>query len=159
MGPNRTVVSFHGGPEGQERPAFSPLAQSLVAAGLTVFAPDVRGSGGHGRAFQSADDGPAKFRRHLAGPAADVNPQPLSIVDVLVSAAPADQAVAAEIEAALQAAGLSTERAAWPTKRDLGDDDGRRRFLGCQILVTVLSEHSVGDPRPSIEAGAAWALG
>src|SRR6476659_9858345 len=96
----------------------------------------------------SAYDGPAKFRRHLAGPAADVNPQPLSIVDVLVSAAPADQAVAAEIEAALQSAGLSTERAAWPTKRDLGDEEGRRRFLGCQILVTVLSEHSVGDPRP-----------
>ena len=57
VGPNRTVVSFHGGPEGQERPAFSPVAQSLVAAGLTVFAPNVRGSGGRGRAFQSADDG------------------------------------------------------------------------------------------------------
>ncbi|GAB4082578.1 S9 family peptidase [Modestobacter muralis] len=55
-GPNRTVVSFHGGPEGQERPDFSPVAQSLVAAGLTVFAPNVRGSGGHGRAFTAADD-------------------------------------------------------------------------------------------------------
>jgi dipeptidyl aminopeptidase/acylaminoacyl peptidase len=59
-GPNRTVVSFHGGPEGQERPAYSPVAQALVAAGLTVFAPNVRGSGGRGRAFQSADDGPAR---------------------------------------------------------------------------------------------------
>jgi len=55
-GPNRTVVSFHGGPEGQERPGFSPVAQSLVAAGLTVFAPNVRGSGGHGAAFMAADD-------------------------------------------------------------------------------------------------------
>lgn len=55
-GPNRTVVTFHGGPEGQERPAFNPVAQSLVAAGLTVFAPNVRGSGGHGRAFMAADD-------------------------------------------------------------------------------------------------------
>jgi dipeptidyl aminopeptidase/acylaminoacyl peptidase len=55
-GPNRTVVSFHGGPEGQERPAFSPVAQALVAAGLTVFAPNVRGSGGHGAAFMAADD-------------------------------------------------------------------------------------------------------
>jgi dipeptidyl aminopeptidase/acylaminoacyl peptidase len=55
-GANRTVVSFHGGPEGQERPDFSPVAQSLVAAGLTVFAPNVRGSGGHGRAFMAADD-------------------------------------------------------------------------------------------------------
>jgi len=59
-GPNRTVVSFHGGPEGQERPAWSPVAQSLVAAGCTVFAPNVRGSGGFGRAFVSADDGPAR---------------------------------------------------------------------------------------------------
>jgi dipeptidyl aminopeptidase/acylaminoacyl peptidase len=59
-GANRTVVSFHGGPEGQERPAYSPVAQALVAAGLTVFAPNVRGSGGRGRAFQSADDGPAR---------------------------------------------------------------------------------------------------
>jgi dipeptidyl aminopeptidase/acylaminoacyl peptidase len=51
------VVSFHGGPEGQERPAWSPVAQSLVAAGLTVLAPDVRGSGGYGRAFTTCDDG------------------------------------------------------------------------------------------------------
>ncbi|SOE00910.1 alpha/beta hydrolase family protein [Blastococcus haudaquaticus] len=59
-GPNRTVVSFHGGPEGHERPDYNPLAQSLVAAGLTVFAPNVRGSGGFGRAFLLADDGPAR---------------------------------------------------------------------------------------------------
>jgi dipeptidyl aminopeptidase/acylaminoacyl peptidase len=59
-GPNRTVVSFHGGPEGQERPDYSPVAQSLVAAGFTVFAPNVRGSGGFGRAFMTADDGPAR---------------------------------------------------------------------------------------------------
>jgi dipeptidyl aminopeptidase/acylaminoacyl peptidase len=57
QGPNRTVVTFHGGPEGQERPDYSPLAQTLVAAGLTVFAPNVRGSGGFGRAFLTADDG------------------------------------------------------------------------------------------------------
>ncbi|WP_409329067.1 S9 family peptidase [Trujillonella humicola] len=55
-GANRTVVSFHGGPEGQERPAWSPVVQSLVAAGCTVFAPNVRGSGGQGRAFACADD-------------------------------------------------------------------------------------------------------
>jgi dipeptidyl aminopeptidase/acylaminoacyl peptidase len=59
-GPNRTVVSFHGGPEGTERPAYSPVAQSLVAAGFTVFAPNVRGSGGFGRAFTTCDDGAAR---------------------------------------------------------------------------------------------------
>jgi dipeptidyl aminopeptidase/acylaminoacyl peptidase len=59
-GPHRTVVSFHGGPEGQERPSYSPVAQGLVAAGFVVFAPNVRGSGGRGRAFTTADDGPAR---------------------------------------------------------------------------------------------------
>jgi dipeptidyl aminopeptidase/acylaminoacyl peptidase len=56
-GPNRTVVSFHGGPENQERPVFTPVIQCLVAAGFTVFAPNVRGSAGFGRAFMTADDG------------------------------------------------------------------------------------------------------
>jgi dipeptidyl aminopeptidase/acylaminoacyl peptidase len=50
------VISFHGGPEGQERPDYHPVAQALVATGLTVFAPNVRGSGGHGAAFMAADD-------------------------------------------------------------------------------------------------------
>ncbi|TKJ16628.1 peptidase S9 [Blastococcus sp. CCUG 61487] len=59
-GPNRTVISFHGGPEGEERPLFTPVVQRLVAAGLTVFAPNVRGSGGRGRAFMTADDGAAR---------------------------------------------------------------------------------------------------
>jgi dipeptidyl aminopeptidase/acylaminoacyl peptidase len=59
-GPNRTVVTLHGGPEGQERPDWSPGLQCLVAAGFTVFAPNVRGSGGFGRAFLTADDGPAR---------------------------------------------------------------------------------------------------
>ena len=55
--PGPAVISFHGGPESQERPAFSLLTQSLVAAGITVFAPNVRGSSGYGNAFMAADDG------------------------------------------------------------------------------------------------------
>ncbi len=51
-----TVVLLHGGPESQERPAFSILIQSLVAAGFAVFAPNVRGSTGYGRAFVGLDD-------------------------------------------------------------------------------------------------------
>ncbi len=76
-GPNRTVVTFHGGPEGQERPDFHPVAQSLVAAGFTVFGPNVRGSGGRGRAFMAADDLAAR-----AGSFADV----VATVDPLVAA-------------------------------------------------------------------------
>jgi dipeptidyl aminopeptidase/acylaminoacyl peptidase len=59
-GPNRTVLSFHGGPEAQERPDYGPVLQALVAAGFTVFAPNVRGSTGFGRSFMTADDGPAR---------------------------------------------------------------------------------------------------
>jgi dipeptidyl aminopeptidase/acylaminoacyl peptidase len=50
------VVSVHGGPEGQERPVFNPQHQVLVAAGIVVFAPNIRGSSGFGRAFVHADD-------------------------------------------------------------------------------------------------------
>ena len=55
-GPMPTVVVLHGGPESQERPAFSVLIQSLVAAGFAVMAPNVRGSTGYGRTFTAMDD-------------------------------------------------------------------------------------------------------
>ena len=55
-GPLPTVILLHGGPESQERPAFSILIQSLVVAGMAVFAPNVRGSTGYGRAFMGMDD-------------------------------------------------------------------------------------------------------
>ena len=54
--PVPTVILLHGGPESQERPAFSILIQSLVAAGFAVFAPNVRGSTGYGRRFTAMDD-------------------------------------------------------------------------------------------------------
>ncbi len=50
------VVYLHGGPEAQERPGFEPHHQILAAAGLTVFAPNIRGSSGYGRTFVHADD-------------------------------------------------------------------------------------------------------
>jgi dipeptidyl aminopeptidase/acylaminoacyl peptidase len=49
-------VSIHGGPESQERPVFHPQSQLLAAAGIVVFAPNIRGSSGFGRAFVHADD-------------------------------------------------------------------------------------------------------
>jgi dipeptidyl aminopeptidase/acylaminoacyl peptidase len=52
----RAMLSLHGGPEAQERPVFSPEHQAMAAAGITVFAPNVRGSSGFGRAFVHADD-------------------------------------------------------------------------------------------------------
>ncbi len=59
-GPGPAVITFHGGPESQERPTFSLLTQSLVAAGITVFAPNVRGSSGYGNTFMAADDGASR---------------------------------------------------------------------------------------------------
>lgn len=50
------VVDIHGGPEGQERPMFAPLIQYLVNEGLTIVAPNVRGSVGYGKTYHHLDD-------------------------------------------------------------------------------------------------------
>lgn len=51
------VLSFHGGPEGQERPAFRSDYQALLSQGIGVFAPNVRGSSGFGKRFVNLDNG------------------------------------------------------------------------------------------------------
>jgi dipeptidyl aminopeptidase/acylaminoacyl peptidase len=50
------LLHLHGGPESQERPAWNPLFQALADAGISVFAPNIRGSSGFGRSFTTADD-------------------------------------------------------------------------------------------------------
>ena len=55
--PFPAVLSFHGGPEGQERPNFSSLYQALLSRGIAVFAPNVRGSSGFGKRFVNLDNG------------------------------------------------------------------------------------------------------
>ncbi|RFA21864.1 S9 family peptidase [Subtercola boreus] len=50
------MLSLHGGPESQERPTFNPQYQAMLAAGIAVFAPNVRGSSGFGREFGHLDD-------------------------------------------------------------------------------------------------------
>ena len=54
--PGAAMLHLHGGPESQERPTFSPQHQLMVASGVAVFAPNVRGSSGFGREFVHADD-------------------------------------------------------------------------------------------------------
>lgn len=61
--PGPVLLYFHGGPEAQERPVFNPLYRELVARGLTVFAPNIRGSSGFGRRFVNADN---LDKRHAA---------------------------------------------------------------------------------------------
>lgn len=60
-GPTPAVLSLHGGPEAQERPTFQAQHQALAAAGITVFAPNIRGSSGFGRDFVHADDVERRF--------------------------------------------------------------------------------------------------
>ncbi len=48
------VVEIHGGPWGQARMVFHPLAQFLVAQGFVVLIPNFRGSTGYGRKFFDA---------------------------------------------------------------------------------------------------------
>ncbi len=60
-GPGPMVISFHGGPESQELPSFRGDYQALLAQGIGVFAPNIRGSAGFGRRFAALDDGPLRF--------------------------------------------------------------------------------------------------
>ncbi|MFI5838501.1 S9 family peptidase [Catenuloplanes sp. NPDC051500] len=71
-GPWPTVISLHGGPEAQERPGHNPLFQALLARGLAVFAPNVRGSSGFGRQFVDADNRAGRYGA-IADVAACVN--------------------------------------------------------------------------------------
>lgn len=60
QGPCPVVVNFHGGPEGQTRPGFSPYAQIFVDHGFIYVEPNVRGSDGYGKAWLNSDNGPLR---------------------------------------------------------------------------------------------------
>lgn len=59
--PCGAVIYLHGGPEGQSRPGYDELFSGLLNAGITVLTPNVRGSGGLGRAYMHADDRELRF--------------------------------------------------------------------------------------------------
>jgi len=59
--PGAYVISFHGGPEGEERPSFRSDYQALLSQGIGVFAPNVRGSSGFGKKFVNLDNGELRF--------------------------------------------------------------------------------------------------
>lgn len=75
--PGPVLVYFHGGPEGQARPEFSDVFGPMLAHGVSVFAPNVRGSSGSGRAFWHADDHEKRW---------DGIRDAVSVVDFLVTA-------------------------------------------------------------------------
>ena len=59
-GPGPVVMDYHGGPEGQARPFFNSTTQALLLRGISVIAPNVRGSSGFGKAFVNLDNGPLR---------------------------------------------------------------------------------------------------
>lgn len=57
-GPHPVIISIHGGPESQARPAFSSTYQMwLQKLGAAVIVPNVRGSNGYGKNYMSLDNG------------------------------------------------------------------------------------------------------
>ena len=55
------VIDIHGGPEQQERPRFQEAKNYLInELGIALFFPNVRGSTGFGKRFESLDNGPFK---------------------------------------------------------------------------------------------------
>jgi len=57
-GPRPVIIDIHGGPESQERPGFSSTIQYWVnELGVSVIAPNVRGSAGYGNAYVAMDNG------------------------------------------------------------------------------------------------------
>ena len=56
------IIEFHGGPEGQAQPGFSPYAQIFVDAGFIFVEPNVRGSDGYGKTWLDADNGPKRLQ-------------------------------------------------------------------------------------------------
>lgn len=59
--PCPVIVHFHGGPEAQTRPGFSPIWQLFIDAGFVIAEPNVRGSSGYGKAWLDADNGPKRL--------------------------------------------------------------------------------------------------
>lgn len=77
------VLNFHGGPEGEDRPTFNSTYQALLSRGISVFAPNVRGSSGFGKKFVNLDNGALRV-----GSVRDIK----SSVDYLISSSIADPA-------------------------------------------------------------------
>jgi dipeptidyl aminopeptidase/acylaminoacyl peptidase len=55
------IVWYHGGPAGSSRIRWSAIAAFFLSQGYGWVEPNVRGSGGFGRAFEEADNGPRRL--------------------------------------------------------------------------------------------------
>jgi len=55
------IVAYHGGPSGSSKVRWSATTAFFVAQGWAWVEPNVRGSGGFGRSFEEADNGPGRL--------------------------------------------------------------------------------------------------
>jgi dipeptidyl aminopeptidase/acylaminoacyl peptidase len=55
------IVHFHGGPEGQSMPGFSPFHEYFLREGFIFVEPNVRGSTGYGKNWLDSDNGPKRL--------------------------------------------------------------------------------------------------
>lgn len=58
--PSPVIVWYHGGPTLSSQIRWSPVWRFFLGEGYVVVEPNVRGSGGFGRAFEEADNGPRR---------------------------------------------------------------------------------------------------
>lgn len=56
------IISFHGGPESQFIPTFSPVINYYTTQGFVYVAPNVRGSDGYGKKWLKADNGADRLK-------------------------------------------------------------------------------------------------
>ncbi|MEO0337055.1 MAG: prolyl oligopeptidase family serine peptidase, partial [Pseudomonadota bacterium] len=56
------IVQFHGGPESQAIPRFSPIRQLFFEKNYIFVEPNVRGSDGYGKSWLHSDNGPKRLQ-------------------------------------------------------------------------------------------------
>lgn len=53
-GPTPAILAPHGGPEAQSRPGLFPVHEALLTRGVAIVVPNIHGSTGYGRSWQTA---------------------------------------------------------------------------------------------------------
>jgi dipeptidyl aminopeptidase/acylaminoacyl peptidase len=54
LGPTPAILTPHGGPEAQSRPGLFPVHEALLSRGVAIVVPNIHGSTGYGRSWQTA---------------------------------------------------------------------------------------------------------
>lgn len=145
--PGSIVLSFHGGPEGQERPGFNSTYQALLAQGIAVFAPNVRGSSGFGKKFVNLDNGALRVNA-----VKDIK----ASVDFVVSAGVADPKrigiMGGSYGGYMVAAGLTEYPDLFAAGADLyGVVNFETFFKNTQPWMAAISKVEYGDPDTQLE--------